>query len=131
MTGGRSGVSDLIDRCCTNARHLAELVSQEDGIEVLNDPVFNQVVLRFGDDDQHTKAVIASIQAEGTCWAGGAVWHDQEVMRVSVANWATTTADIERSAAAITDAHRTAATTAGPGTRPGSSDPRGPRSEDR
>ncbi|MDZ7680000.1 MAG: aminotransferase class V-fold PLP-dependent enzyme [Acidimicrobiales bacterium] len=104
---GRRGVGELIDRCCTNARLFADLVSQEEGIEVLNDVVFNQVVLRF-DDDERTKAVIASTQREGTCWAGGATWNGQEVMRVSVANWATTASDIERSAGAILHAHRTA-----------------------
>jgi glutamate/tyrosine decarboxylase-like PLP-dependent enzyme len=102
---GRSGVADLVDRCCANTRLFADLVSHEDGIEVLNDVVFNQVVVRF-DDDEHTKAVIRAIQEEGTCWAGGATWDGREVMRWSVSNWATTPADIERSATALVAMHR-------------------------
>jgi glutamate/tyrosine decarboxylase-like PLP-dependent enzyme len=103
---GRSGLADLVDRCCTNARRFAELVAAEDGIEVLNDVVLNQVVVRFGDDDDHTKAVIRAIQDEGTCWAGGADWAGRAVMRWSVSNWATTPEDIERSAAAVIAMHR-------------------------
>jgi hypothetical protein len=45
--------------------------------------------------------VIASVQAEGTCWAGGAFWQGQQAMRISVSNWSTTEADIDRSADAI------------------------------
>jgi glutamate/tyrosine decarboxylase-like PLP-dependent enzyme len=103
---GRSGVADLVDRCCTNARLFADLVAQEDGIEVLNDVVLNQVVVRFDDDDEQTRVVIRAIQDEGTCWAGGANWDGREVMRWSVSNWATTPAAIERSAAAVIAMHR-------------------------
>ena len=52
-------------------------------------------------DDSFSKAVIAAVQQEGTCWAGGTHWRDQEAMRISVSNWSTTEADIERSAEAI------------------------------
>jgi glutamate/tyrosine decarboxylase-like PLP-dependent enzyme len=98
---GRDGVADLVDRCCEHARHMAGLLSAADGVEVLNDVVLNQVLVRFGDDDAHTDAVIERVQAEGTCWASGSRWHGRAVMRVSVIGWQTTAADIERSAAAI------------------------------
>ena len=42
-----------------------------------------------------------AIQADGTCWVGGTVWRGREAIRISVSNWATTDADVERSAAAI------------------------------
>jgi glutamate/tyrosine decarboxylase-like PLP-dependent enzyme len=100
-TLGRDGVADLIDRCCDHARHLAALLAAQDGIEVLNDVVLNQLLVRFGGDDALTDAVIERIQADGTCWAAGSRWHGRAVMRVSVIGWQTTTADIERSAAAI------------------------------
>jgi hypothetical protein len=45
--------------------------------------------------------VIAKVQAEGTCWAGGAVWQGQQVMRISVSNWSTSEEDIDRSSEAI------------------------------
>jgi hypothetical protein len=69
--------------------------------------VLNQVLVRFGDgtdaavDDQRTRDVIARVQADGTCWAGGAVWQGQQVMRISISNWSTSEADIDRSADAI------------------------------
>jgi glutamate/tyrosine decarboxylase-like PLP-dependent enzyme len=103
---GRGGVSDLVDRCCDHARLMAELLGAADGVAVLNDVVLNQVLVRFGDDDAHTQAVIDEVQREGTCWASGSRWHGRGVMRISVIGWQTTAADIQRSAAAIIAAHR-------------------------
>jgi hypothetical protein len=50
--------------------------------------------------------VIAKVQAEGTCWAGGAVWQGKQAMRIAVSNWSTTEADIDRSADAMVSCHR-------------------------
>ena len=72
-----------------------------DGVEVLNDVVLNQVLVRFGDDDDVTDAVVAAVQAEGTCWAGPTTWRGRRAMRISVSNWATTVSDVDRSCAAI------------------------------
>ncbi len=57
--------------------------------------------MRFGDDDATTDAVVAAVQADGTCWLGGTTWRGRRAMRISVSNWATTLGDVERSAAAI------------------------------
>jgi glutamate/tyrosine decarboxylase-like PLP-dependent enzyme len=97
---GRSGVAELVERCCALARRLAERVAAE-GVEVLNDVVLNQVLLRFGANDAVTDEVIGRVQADGTCWVGGTRWRGQAAMRVSVSNWSTTEADIDRSADAI------------------------------
>jgi hypothetical protein len=64
------------------------------------------VLVRFtardgGDDDAFTRAVIAAVQADGTCWLGGTTWHGVAAMRISVSNWQTTESDIDRSAEAI------------------------------
>jgi hypothetical protein len=48
-----------------------------------------------------TRAVIAAAQADGTCWMGETTWHGKVAMRLSVSNWSTTRADIDRSADAI------------------------------
>jgi hypothetical protein len=56
---------------------------------------------RDEDHDARTRAVIAAIQDDGTCWLGGSVWRDQAVMRISVSNHATTDADVSASVAAI------------------------------
>ena len=98
---GRNGVAELIERDCRLARRMAEALGRADGVEILNDVVLNQVLVRFDDDDALTKDVIRRIQEDGTCWLGGSVWHGQGVMRISVSNWSTTDDDADRSVAAI------------------------------
>jgi glutamate/tyrosine decarboxylase-like PLP-dependent enzyme len=101
---GRSGVAELVERCCALAHRLAAALSGVEGIEVLNDVVLNQVLLRFGANDASTDDVIGRVQDDGTCWVGGTRWQGQAAMRVSVSNWSTTEADIDRTAEAIINA---------------------------
>ncbi len=101
---GADGVAAMIERSCAHAGLFAALVGSVPGVEVLNDVVLNQVVLRFADSDEVTRRTIAAVQAEGTCWLGGTHWQGREAMRFSTTNWATTAADIERSAAVVVDA---------------------------
>jgi glutamate/tyrosine decarboxylase-like PLP-dependent enzyme len=98
---GSEGVEEMLERCCQGARSFGRLLSAEPGVQVLNDVVLNQVLVRFGDDDALTRAVVAGVQAEGTCWLGGSVWHGLAVMRISVSNWQSSEADVSRSAEAI------------------------------
>jgi glutamate/tyrosine decarboxylase-like PLP-dependent enzyme len=103
---GRSGVAELIDRCCDHAGRIASRLGEADGVEILNDVVLNQVLVRFADDDEVTNAVIARVQREGTCWLSGSSFQGHAVMRISVVGWQTTTEDIDRSADAILAAAR-------------------------
>jgi glutamate/tyrosine decarboxylase-like PLP-dependent enzyme len=103
---GRSGVAELVDRCCDHAVRMGEKLGAEEGVDVLNDVVLNQVLVRFGDDDELTNAVIDDIQEEGTCWLSGSTFRDQTVMRISVVGWQTTTEDADRSVDAILSAAR-------------------------
>jgi glutamate/tyrosine decarboxylase-like PLP-dependent enzyme len=96
---GRSGVADLIERTCSLARRFADGLSAG-GVEVANDVVLNQVLVSFGSDER-TDRVIAAVQHDGTCWMGGTTWHGRRLMRISVSNWSTTEADVDRSVAAI------------------------------
>jgi glutamate/tyrosine decarboxylase-like PLP-dependent enzyme len=107
---GREGLAEMIDRCCSHARRMAEGLRGEPGVTILNDVVLNQVLVRFtppgGDDDTaatdaFTREVIAAVQADGTCWLGGTTWHQMAAMRISVSNWSTTEADADLSVAAI------------------------------
>ena len=102
---GRSGVAELVERCCAHARRFADALAEAPDVEVLNDVVLNQVLLRFtdqaGDHDRYTRAVIEAVQNDGTCWLGGTSWHGIEAMRISVSNWSTTSEDVERSIEAI------------------------------
>ncbi len=44
---GRDGVRDLVERCCALARRMAGDLAVAPGVEVLNDVVLNQVLVRF------------------------------------------------------------------------------------
>ena len=112
---GQDGVASLIARCCDHATRMAgALRAAGDGIQILNDVVLDQVLVRFpaGDGadaaatDERTRRVIAAVQEDGTCWLGGTVWHGMAAMRISIVNWSTTLDDIDRSAAAIIAAAR-------------------------
>ncbi len=105
---GRAGVAELVERCCALARRVADAMSDVDGVEVLNDVVLNQVLLRFDDDDAITRAVVDDVQRGGEAWLGGTVWHGRAAVRVSVSNWSTTEEDVDRLAAALTSALETA-----------------------
>jgi glutamate/tyrosine decarboxylase-like PLP-dependent enzyme len=111
---GRNGLADMIGRGCTLARRMADGLRGEPGVTILNDVVLNQVLVRFeppsgGDADAFTRAVIAAVQADGTCWLGGTTWHGMAAMRISVSNWSTTEADADMSVEAILRCARTAA----------------------
>ncbi len=96
---GRSGLADLVERCCRHAARFAAGLSAA-GHEILNEVTLNQVLVRFG-DDATTRRVIAALQADGTCWCGGTVWQGRTAMRISVSSWATTEQDVEHSLAAM------------------------------
>lgn len=123
---GRSGLANMIDHCCALARRMADQLRGQPGVAILNDVVLNQVLVRFsppgGGDvgapeagdaaapeagdaaaraDEFTRRVIAAVQADGTCWAGGTTWHGMAAMRISVSNWSTTEADVDMSVEAI------------------------------
>jgi glutamate/tyrosine decarboxylase-like PLP-dependent enzyme len=128
---GREGLADLVERCCRLARRMADRLAADPDIEILNDVVLNQVLVRFtpprrsgrvgatvpgstvpgatvpggpptdAEIDAFTRDVIRRVQASGTLWLGGRTWHGKGCMRVSVTSWNTTEADIDRSAETI------------------------------
>jgi glutamate/tyrosine decarboxylase-like PLP-dependent enzyme len=113
-TLGRDGIADMIRRNVALARRMADRLSRVPGIRILNTVSLNQVLVQFDgtggrNADATTLAVMGEIQKEGTCWAGGAVWQGKQVMRISVSNWSTTEADIDRSATAIAQCYRNVA----------------------
>jgi len=79
---GRDGVREMVERCCDVAARMASRLGDEPGVTVLNDVVLDQVLVRFaalGESDAaadaRTRAVIAGVQRDGTCWLGGTTWH--------------------------------------------------------
>ena len=110
---GRQGLSEMVERCCRLATRMADGLRDAPGVAILNDVVLNQVLVRFAppggadpakpdaDVDAFTRAVIAAVQADGTCWLGGTTWHDMGAIRIAVSNWSTTEEDADLSIAAI------------------------------
>ena len=109
---GRRGVAELVERCCDCARQFAERLDRIDRVEVLNDVTLDQVLVRFragsatgdpdpGADDAVTRRVVDAVQASGECWMSGTTWRGRAAMRISVVNWQTTEADVDRSVAAV------------------------------
>ncbi len=96
---GRSGLADLIERCCRYAARFAEGLSAA-GYTILNDVVLNQVLVDFGSDEK-TRRAIAALQQDGACWCGGTRWQGHTAMRISVSSWATTEEDVQRSLATM------------------------------
>jgi glutamate/tyrosine decarboxylase-like PLP-dependent enzyme len=108
---GRSGVADLVERCCRLARRFADGLREEPSIRILNDVVLNQVLVRLEppgivDADAATREALRLVQEERVCWLGGTRWHDLDAMRISVSNWSTTEADVDLSVASILRAAR-------------------------
>jgi len=102
---GSEGIAELVERCAALARRFAVRLAGAEGVEVLNEVVLNQVLVRFlatdGDHDARTRRVIECVQRDGTCWMSGTTWRGQAAMRISVSNWSTDEADVDRSVAAI------------------------------
>jgi glutamate/tyrosine decarboxylase-like PLP-dependent enzyme len=92
---GRSGVAELVDRCCDLARRFAAGLRDIDGIEIANDVVLNQVLVRVGDAEL-TERLERAIQKDGTCWLGATTWRGERLLRIAVSNWSTTEADVDR-----------------------------------
>lgn len=106
---GRSGIAEMIERHCAIARAIADRLSQEPGLTVLNKVVLNQVVVTCGDEDdpdsaRKTAATLAAVQAEGTCYPSAGNWRGRSAMRISVCSGPMTLEDGARAAGAIISA---------------------------
>jgi len=108
---GRSGLAELVERCCRHARRFADALAAA-GYEILNDVVLNQVLVSFGSPEV-TADAIRRIQEDGTCWCGGTLWQGRTAMRISVCSWATRDADVEQSLEVMIAAARAAGESVG------------------
>jgi glutamate/tyrosine decarboxylase-like PLP-dependent enzyme len=105
---GRSGVAELVERCCACARLFAERLAEIEGAEVLNDVVLNQVLVRIVDGPT-TDEVMRLVREGGEAWMSGTRWGGESAMRLSISNWRTGPDDVERAVAAIGQAASIAA----------------------
>jgi glutamate/tyrosine decarboxylase-like PLP-dependent enzyme len=103
---GRQGVDELVTRCAAHARQFARALSTVAGLRVLNEVVFNQVVLgaepRAGVEPHDTvRELCLELQREGTCYATPTLWRGSPALRFSIVNSLTTESDIQCSADAV------------------------------
>jgi glutamate/tyrosine decarboxylase-like PLP-dependent enzyme len=110
---GRTGLADLIERCCRHAETLVTQIGSLPGAEVVWTPQVNQGLVRFLDQrpdatqehhDQRTDAMIARVAETGEAVFSGTTWRGQRCMRVSVCNWQTNEQDVARAVAAVAQA---------------------------
>jgi glutamate/tyrosine decarboxylase-like PLP-dependent enzyme len=102
---GRSGLAELVERCCAAAARFERGIRKLPGVEVLNDVVLNQVLFCF-EDDRRTDAVLERVQSSGRVWASATVWNGRRAIRLSVSNWQTDEDEIELALDAFREAAR-------------------------
>lgn len=101
---GRDGVDLMVSTLHERAVQFADELADA-GFNVLNDVVFNQVLVSVG-DEQKTHSIITHIQNSGEAWVGGSNWFGKPVIRMSVCSWATTQGDVTRSVQAFIEARK-------------------------
>jgi len=100
---GQRGVADLVERTCAHARTFAEGLATIPGCRLVNDVVLNQVLFRF-DDDQTTDRILRHVIDSSEAWLSGTTVDGRRAIRLSVSNWQTSSADIERALDAFRNA---------------------------
>ena len=102
---GRQGIADLVERCSKHAHSIVTGIGKLEGAEMLWEPTINQGLVRFldrspgateEDHDRRTDEVINAILKTGEAFFQGTTWRGRRAMRVSVCNWRTSDADVER-----------------------------------
>lgn len=107
---GRDGVAELVERCCRHAHSLTTRIGALPGAELLWEPTINQGLVRFLDPrvgsapgaeaeaahDLRTDEIIAAILKTGEAFFGGTTWRGRRAMRISVTNWRTNEAEVDR-----------------------------------
>ena len=97
---GRNGIAELVDRLVRNARLMAKELAKIEGCRVLNEIAFTQVCFAF-ESDERTEEICARLIEDKSVWISGSKWRGQSVLRVSVSNWSTNSADVETAVEAV------------------------------
>lgn len=97
---GRDGVAELVQSSCAAARQIADRL-RAGGLEVANEVVLNQVLVRHPRGADATTALVAAVQADGRIWCGPTAWQGAPALRVSVSSWRTTAEDAALAAEVI------------------------------
>jgi len=107
---GRIGIVNLFEIYCEHTQALAAGLAALPHVELVSAPIVNQALVRFldpapdatpHDHDRCTDDMIAAINATGEAFFSGTTWQRRRVMRISVCNWRTDSADVVRAIAAV------------------------------
>jgi glutamate/tyrosine decarboxylase-like PLP-dependent enzyme len=104
---GRSGLRELVERCCDSAAQLTAALGELEGVEVLSPAIINQAVVTFPDPQTGQVSatwvdeVIAAINAEGSAFFSGTTFNGVRAMRISVSNWQTSPDDVTKTVAGV------------------------------
>jgi len=102
---GKEGIDEMVYGMHERTKQFATGFAKLEGFTVINQVVFNQLIIRC-ETDELTTSVMHKMQELRECWAGGAVWEGRQVIRISVCSWVTTVEDVERSLASFAKAHQ-------------------------
>lgn len=93
-------MADIVDRAHRLAVRFSERLARSERAQIMNDVVFNQILVRWigpdGDQDAFNDAVAERVQQEGTAFFSNTTWKGQRHMRISVSDWATDEHDVDR-----------------------------------
>jgi len=96
---GRSGLAELFERNCRQARRFARDLRSA-GHEILNEVVLNRVVVACGDATR-TRRLVAALQKEGIDSCAYTEWRGRIAVQISVRSWALSDDDVERQVQAM------------------------------
>ena len=104
---GRAGLREMVARHCRLAERIAQALSAELGLHVLNAIHSNQVTVACGDGsdrDAQTMRVLKRVQERGRVYPSHGVSADRKIIRVSVIGYAMHEADADLLVSEIIDA---------------------------
>nr|WSW69807.1 aminotransferase class V-fold PLP-dependent enzyme [Streptomyces sp. NBC_00995] len=94
---GRTGLADLIDRTCTAAHHLADLITKNPTLDLYDRPTITTVLFRPTGADDHTVATIRrTLLTRGHAVLGRTRTHGHLWLKATLLNPHATPADLER-----------------------------------
>lgn len=102
---GREGVDELVRRTHSLAQRFVRKLEESGRVEICNEVVFNQVLVRWispdGDHDAFNDRVMQCVQASGEAYFSGTTVGGMRMMRISVSDWATDEDDVDRALDAL------------------------------
>jgi glutamate/tyrosine decarboxylase-like PLP-dependent enzyme len=92
---GKEGIDEMVLGLHQRAIQFATAL-QKEGFQILNEVVFNQVLVYYQSDDV-TMNIMQNVQDQRVCWCGSSLWLGKKVIRLSICSWATTQDDVRKS----------------------------------